>query len=154
MKLVTLSRHSRTPNRRKGGRLNIAKIGGVLSFHTKLINALFIATIIEAGVISIFADKKLQLLMVELTTVMLLVKIIYMIHVQMRVNHCKFRILSVIEWLMAEIRQLQKTEWTEIAVFMGPVFPVNHACLGSGRDGQTHSELKMVRRRRFLIQPG
>ncbi|MHC4541236.1 MAG: hypothetical protein ACYS74_15885, partial [Planctomycetota bacterium] len=50
-------------------RLNIAKIGGVPSFHTKLINALFIATIIEAGVISTFADEKLQLLMVELTTV-------------------------------------------------------------------------------------
>jgi hypothetical protein len=93
-------------------RLIIGKIGGVPSFHTKLINAIFIAIIIAAGVISIFADEKLRLLMVELTTVMLSVKIIYMIHIQMRVNHFKFWILSAIEWrineMMAEIKQLRK----------------------------------------------
>jgi len=93
-------------------RLIIGKIGGIPSFHTKLINVAFIAIIIGAGVISIFGDEKLRLLMVELTTVMLSVKIIYMIHIQMRVNHFKFWILSAIEWrineMMAEIRQLKK----------------------------------------------
>lgn len=93
-------------------RLIIGKIGGVPSFHTKLINAVFIVIIIGAGVISIFADEKLRLLMVELTTVMLSVKIIYMIHIQMRVNHFKFWILSAIEWrineMMAEIKQNRK----------------------------------------------
>jgi hypothetical protein len=93
-------------------RLIIGKIGGVPSFNTKLINAVFIAIIIGVGVISIFSDEKLRLLMVELTTVMLSVKIIYMIHVQMRVNHFKFWILSAIEWrineMMAEIRQIRK----------------------------------------------
>lgn len=93
-------------------RLILGKIGGVPSFHTRLINAVFIAIIIAAGVISIFADEKLRLLMVELTTVMLSVKIIYMIHIQMRVNHFKFWILSAIEWrineMMAEIRRLRK----------------------------------------------
>jgi len=88
----------------------IGGIGGVPKFRTKLINVLFIAIVIAAGVISIFSDEKLRLLMIELTTVMLSVKIIYMIHVQMRVNHFKFWILSAIEWrineMMVQIKQL------------------------------------------------
>jgi len=90
----------------------IGKIGGVPQFHTKLINALFIVIIIVAGTISIFSGDRLRLLMVELTTVMLSVKIIYMIHIQMRVNHFKFWILSAIEWRINEmtfqIKQLTK----------------------------------------------
>jgi hypothetical protein len=54
----------------------------------------------------------MKLLMIELTTVMLSVKIIYMMHVQMRVNHFKFWILSAIEWrigeMMSEIKQIKK----------------------------------------------
>jgi uncharacterized membrane protein len=46
------------------------------------------------------------------TTVMLSVKIIYMIHIQMRVNHFKFWILSAIEWrineMTVQIKQLIK----------------------------------------------
>lgn len=86
----------------------IGKIGGVPQFRTKLINILFIVIIIVAGVISIFSGEKLRLLMVELTTVMLSVKIIYMIHIQMRVNHFKFWILSAIEWRINEMMTLIK----------------------------------------------
>jgi hypothetical protein len=86
----------------------IGKIGGVPQFRTKLINILFIVIIIIAGVISIFSGEKLRLLMVELTTVMLSVKIIYMIHIQMRVNHFKFWILSAIEWRINEMMILIK----------------------------------------------
>ena len=90
----------------------IGKIGGVPQFRTKLINVLFIVIIIGAGIVSIFSGDKLRLLMIELTTVMLSVKIIYMIHVQMRVNHFKFWILSAIEWRINEmtfqIKQLTK----------------------------------------------
>ena len=90
----------------------IGKIGGVPQFRTKLINFLFIVIIIVAGGISVFSGDKLRLLMIELTTVMLSVKIIYMIHVQMRVNHFKFWILSAIEWRINEmtfqIKQLTK----------------------------------------------
>lgn len=90
----------------------IGKIGGVPRFRTKLINAVFIAAILVAGIISVIGGDKWRLLMVELTTVLLSVKIIYMIHVQMRVNHFKFWILSAIEWrineMMAEIRRLKK----------------------------------------------
>jgi hypothetical protein len=90
----------------------IGKIGGVPQFRTKLINAFFIVVIIAAGVVSIFSGDKLRLLMIELTTVMLSVKIIYMIHIQMRVNHFKFWILSAIEWrineMTVQLKQLSK----------------------------------------------
>ena len=90
----------------------IGSIGGVPKFRTKLMNILFIAVIIAAGGVSIIADEKLRLLMIELTTVMLSVKIIYMIHIQTRVNHFKFWILSAIEWrineMMVQIKQLNR----------------------------------------------
>ncbi len=90
----------------------IGKIGGVPQFRTKLINALFIVIIIGAGIVSIFSGDRLRLLMIELTTVMLSVKIIYMIHIQMRVNHFKFWILSAIEWrineMTVQLKQLTK----------------------------------------------
>lgn len=90
----------------------IGRIGGVPKFRTKLINLFFIVIIIVAGIVSI-VNEGLRLLMVELTTIMLSVKIIYMIHVQMRVNHFKFWILSSIEWrineMMTKIKQLEKS---------------------------------------------
>ena len=90
----------------------IGSIGGVPKFSTKLMNILFIVIIIAAGGVSIIADEKLRLLMIELTTVMLSVKIIYMIHIQTRVNHFKFWILSAIEWrineMMVQIKQLNR----------------------------------------------
>jgi ABC-type multidrug transport system fused ATPase/permease subunit len=90
----------------------IGTIGGVPKFRTKLMNVLFIVIIIVAGAISVFSGDKLRLLMIELTTVMLSVKIIYMIHIQMRVNHFKFWILSAIEWrineMMVQIRELTR----------------------------------------------
>jgi hypothetical protein len=90
----------------------IGSIGGVPKFRTKLMNVLFIAVIVAAGTVSIFADEKLRLLMIELTTVMLSLKIIYMIHVQTRVNHFKFWILSAIEWrineMMVQIKQFTR----------------------------------------------
>jgi hypothetical protein len=89
----------------------IGKIGGMPSFHTKLINVVFIAVILVSGVVSVVSED-LRLLMVELTMVMLSVKIIYLIHCQMRVNHFKFWILSAIEWriseMMVEIKQVKK----------------------------------------------
>jgi hypothetical protein len=90
----------------------IGKIGGVPQFRTKLINILFIVVIVIAGVVSVFSGEKLRLLMVELTTIMLSVKIIYMIHIQARVNHFKFWILSAIEWrineMMVRIKQIER----------------------------------------------
>ena len=88
----------------------IGKIGGMPKSRTKLMNSLFLAVIVAAGVVSIFTGDKIRLLMIELTTVMLSFKIIYMIHVQERVNHFKFWILSAIEWRINEILVMMKKE--------------------------------------------
>jgi hypothetical protein len=90
----------------------IGKIGGVPKFHTKLISAIFIVVITTSVVVSIVAGDRLRLLMIELATVSLSLKIIYLIHCQMRINHFEFWILSSIEWrineIMKQIRQLNE----------------------------------------------
>ncbi len=90
----------------------IGKIGGVPKFRTKLINVIFIIIIAVSVVGSIIGGEKTRLLMIELATVTLSIKIIYMIHLQMRVNHFQFWILSSLEWRLNEgmrhIKQLQK----------------------------------------------
>ncbi|MFZ2146414.1 MAG: hypothetical protein WAV28_04265 [Sedimentisphaerales bacterium] len=90
----------------------IGKIGGVPKFRTKLINAIFVIIIMASMVVSIIGGEQLRLLMIELATVTLSVKIIYMIHLQMRVNHFQFWILSSLEWRLNEgmrhIKQLKK----------------------------------------------
>jgi len=90
----------------------VGKIGGVPKFRTKLVNALFIFLIAVSVIGSIIGGEKIRLLMIELATVTLSIKIIYMIHYQMRVNHFKFWILSSIEWriieLVKEIKELNK----------------------------------------------
>ena len=92
----------------------IGKIGGVPKFQTKLINGIFIFVIAASLVVSVFGDDKWRLLTIEIATVALSVKIIYLIHNQMRVNHFKFWILSSIEWrlteMMKHIKELKKQE--------------------------------------------
>jgi hypothetical protein len=80
----------------------IGKIGGVPRFQTKLINIIFVSIIMVSVVISIIGGESLRLLMIELATVTLSAKIIYMIHLQMRINHFQFWILSSIEWRINE----------------------------------------------------
>jgi len=90
----------------------IGKIGGVPKFRTKLINALFITVIAISVLLSIIGGEKWRVLMIELATITLSAKIIYLIHCQMRINHFEFWILSSLEWrlteLMRQIRQLKK----------------------------------------------
>jgi hypothetical protein len=88
----------------------VGKIGGVPKFRTKLVNVLFIIVIAISVIISIFSDRGLRLLMIELATVTLSVKIIYLIHCQMRVNHFQFWILSSLEWRINEIMRQIKTQ--------------------------------------------
>jgi hypothetical protein len=93
----------------------IGQIGGMPKFRTKLFNAIFIVVVVASVLISIIASE-LRLLMVEVATVTLSLKIIYLIHCQMRINHFKFWILSSIEWRLTEMRrelkQLKKTNST------------------------------------------
>ncbi len=84
----------------------IGRVGGVPKFHTKLANAAFIILVVVTLIISIIGGEKWRLLMIEITTVALSLKIIYLIHCQMRVNHFKFWILSSIEWRINEMMKL------------------------------------------------
>ncbi len=86
----------------------IGQVGGVPKFHTKLANTAFIILIAVTLVISIVGGEKWRLLMIEIATVALSLKIIYLIHCQMRVNHFKFWILSSIEWRINEMMKLVK----------------------------------------------
>ena len=89
----------------------IGKVGGVPKFRTKLINGIFIVTIAASVVISIFSGQELRLLMIEVATIALSLKIIYLIHCQMRVNHFEFWILSSIEWRLTEMmKSIRKME--------------------------------------------
>ena len=89
----------------------VGKIGGMPKFHEKLVNTLFVVIVVLSVAISIFSPK-LRLLMVEIATVTLSLKIIYLIHCQMKINHFKFWILSSIEWRIIEmnknIKELKK----------------------------------------------
>jgi len=87
----------------------IGKIGGVPKFRTKLVNTLFIIIIVFTVIASLVGGEKWRILMIELATVTLSLKIIYLIHCQMRINHFQFWILSSIEWRINEIvRRIKK----------------------------------------------
>jgi len=90
----------------------IGKIGGVPKSRAKLINIFFIVVIVGSVIVSFFTGEKWQLPMIELATIALSVKIIYLIHNQMRINHFQFWILSSLEWrlneLMKRVKDLKK----------------------------------------------
>jgi hypothetical protein len=90
----------------------LGKVGGVPTFNQKVINAVFMIVIVVSVTISIIGGEKWRLLMIELATVALALKIIYLIHCQMRMNHFEFWILSSIEWrineMMTYIKQMRK----------------------------------------------
>ena len=90
----------------------VGKIGGMPKSQVKLINTLFIVVIVVSIVVSFFASEKWQLPMIELAMIALSVKIIYLIHSQMRINHFQFWILSSLEWrlneLMKRVKDLNK----------------------------------------------
>jgi len=90
----------------------LGKIGGVPAFNVKILNTTFIILIAISLVISVIAGEKIRLLMIEFATVALSVKIIFLIHRQMKMNHFEFWILSSLEWRINEmsrqIKQLTK----------------------------------------------
>lgn len=92
----------------------LGKVGGVPGFNQKIINIVFVVVIVTSVVISVVGGDKWRLLMIELTMVALSLKIIYLIHCQMRMNHFEFWILSSLEWrineMMTHIKQLKKDE--------------------------------------------
>ncbi len=83
----------------------VGKIGGVPTFNIKLFNIVFIAIMAVTLLISLFSSE-LRLLMVELATVALALKILYMMHCQSKVNHFQLWMQSSIEWRINEIIKL------------------------------------------------
>ena len=81
----------------------IGSIGGVPKFRTKLVNAIFIIVLVTSVIISVIGGDRIRLLMIEVATVTLSIKIIYLIHCQMRINHFKFWMLSSIELRINEL---------------------------------------------------
>ena len=81
----------------------VGQVGGAPKSQVKLVNALFIVVLVITVAISIVADEKWRLIMIELATVTLSIKIIYLIHAQMRIAHFEFWILSSLEWRVNEI---------------------------------------------------
>ena len=90
----------------------VGKIGGAPKTQVRLVNALFITIIAVSVAISIVAGEEWRLIMIEVATVTLSVKIIYLMHAQMRVAHFEFWILSSLEWrineVMKQVRQIKK----------------------------------------------
>ena len=90
----------------------VGKIGGVPTFNTKLFNNIFLAVIIVSLVVSLFfPSESIKLLMIELATAALSIKILYMMHCQNRVNHFQLWMLSSLEWRINEVmKQLRKVQ--------------------------------------------
>lgn len=90
----------------------VGKIGCVPKTRVRLVNTLFILVVVFSVVASVVGGHKWQLPMIELAAVTLSVKIIYLIHAQMRIAHFEFWILSSLEWrineVMKQVRQLRK----------------------------------------------
>lgn len=92
----------------------VGKIGGVPKTQANVINALFVIIIVLSVIVSIVAGEKWRWLTIEVATVTLSIKIIYLIHSQMRATHFEFWILSSLEWRINEIvKQLREMrgEW-------------------------------------------
>ena len=87
----------------------IGQIGGVPKFHSRLFNWILIISTGICLVISLLIEHlSVRLLMIELASAAVSVKIIYLMHCQMRVNHFKVWVLSSIEWRISELAKLVK----------------------------------------------
>lgn len=83
----------------------VGKIGGMPTFNIKLFNIVFIVIMVTTLLVSLFSSA-LRLLMIELATAALALKILYMMHCQNKVNHFQLWMQSSIEWRINEIMKL------------------------------------------------
>ena len=86
----------------------VGKIGGVPTFRVKLMNYIFIAMLLVPLVVSVVTLGKHSLLTIEIATVALSLKLIYMMHCQSKVNHFQLWMMSSLEWRINEIAKLQR----------------------------------------------
>lgn len=89
----------------------IGQVGGVPKFHNKLFNWILIIATGVCLVISLLIENlSVRLLMIELASAAVSVKVIYLMHCMMRVNHFKVWVLSSIEWRLSELTKLVKSQ--------------------------------------------
>jgi len=85
----------------------IGGIGGVPTFHTKIVNIVFVFLIVCPLIVSLFMhNSDVTLGTIEFATVALSLKILYMMHSQNRVNHFQIWMQSSIEWRINEIMKI------------------------------------------------
>ncbi len=87
----------------------VGKIGGVPAAQTKIINIVFAVLIAAFLIVSAVGGEKLRPLMLELTIVALSAKIVFLIHLQSKVNHFQLWVMSAIEWRMNEMMRIVKS---------------------------------------------
>ena len=87
----------------------VGKIGGVPAAQTKIINIIFTVSIAAFLLVSIVGGKNIRPLMMELTIVALSIKIVFLIHLQSKVNHFQLWVMSAIEWRMNEMMKIVRT---------------------------------------------
>ena len=89
----------------------IGRIGGVPTGNEKILNFVFFIIIIFCLLISFLAEGKIRYIMSEIAIALISFKIMYLIHIQAKVNHFQLWILSSIEWRVNEfVRKLEKIE--------------------------------------------
>ncbi len=87
----------------------VGKIGGVPAAQTKIINIIFTVSIAAFLFVSVVGGEKIRPLMMELTIVALSIKIVFLIHLQSKVNHFQLWVMSAIEWRMNEMMKIVRT---------------------------------------------
>ncbi len=87
----------------------VGKIGGVPAAQTKIINIVFAVLIAAFLLVSVVGGAKIRPLMLELTIVALSAKIVFLIHLQSKVNHFQLWVMSAIEWRMNEMMKIVKS---------------------------------------------
>ncbi len=87
----------------------VGKIGGVPAAQTKIINIIFTVSIAAFLFVSVVGGEKIRPLMMELTIVALSAKIVFLIHLQSKVNHFQLWVMSAIEWRMNEMMKIVKS---------------------------------------------
>ncbi len=87
----------------------VGKIGGVPAAQTKIINIVFAVLIAAFLLVSVVGGEKIRPVMLELTIVALSAKIVFLIHLQSKVNHFQLWVMSAIEWRMNEMMKIVRT---------------------------------------------
>jgi len=81
----------------------IGRIGGTVTLFSRLINLVWIIAVVLIFIISIFVENTARLILIELGSLLVSIKVIYYFHNQAKINHFQFWILTSIEWRVNEI---------------------------------------------------